>query len=70
MFNSLSFSLSISPTPNCPWLAVGMQPGTMFSAMGNKLVYLLDWETRELHEIFDAGMHDYIIITSLIDNYG
>jgi len=51
------YSLSMSPSLNSPWLAVGLQPGKMFQPKGNKLVYLYNWETRERHHIFDAGKH-------------
>ncbi len=55
-YNLPPFSLSVSPSPNCPWLAVGFQPGSrMFSPRGNKLVYIYDWERKELKQIFDAG---------------
>ena len=48
-------SVSVSPNPDSPWLAVSLQPGKIFQPKGNKLVCLYKWDSRELHHIFDAG---------------
>ena len=52
----------MSPDPNNPWLAVGLQPGQMLKPDGIKLVYVYDWNSRKLHHIFDAGIDDELDI--------
>ena len=51
-------SISVSPTPNSPWVAVGLQPGKLFRPKNNKLVYCLNSETKKVNHIFDAGGWD------------
>jgi ankyrin repeat protein len=48
-------SLSVSRSADHPWLAVGLQPGSLFQPQGNKTVHLYNWEERKVHQIFDAG---------------
>ena len=48
-------SISVSPTPNSPWIAVGLQPGKLFRPKNNKLVYCLNSDTKKVNHIFDAG---------------
>ena len=53
---SSAHSLSVSPSHNHPFLAVGVQPGKQFRPVGNKQVYLYEWKTEKLHCIpFDIG---------------
>lgn len=49
------YCLAMSCTSTCPWLAVGTQPGKLFEPSGNKLVYLLNWQTKKVQHIFDGG---------------
>ena len=51
----LPYSLSVSRLADHPWLAVGLQPGSLFQPQGNKTVHLYNWEERKVHQIFDAG---------------
>ena len=48
-------SLSMSQSPDHPWVAVGLQPGTLFTPQGNKSVHLYNWKEKKLYQIFDAG---------------
>ena len=50
-----TFSLAVSSNPECPWIAVGFQPGEMLKPKGFKLVYCYNWNTRSIEQIFDAG---------------
>ena len=51
-----SHSLSVSRSPEHPWIAVGLQPGSLFQPQGNKNVHLYNWQNGKVHQIFDAGM--------------
>ena len=51
----LSCSLSVSRSADHPWMAVGLQPGSLFQPQGNKTVHLYNWQEGKVHQIFDAG---------------
>ena len=59
LFNT-SCSVSVSPSPNSPWVAVGLQPGKIFTPKDNKLVYCLNSDTKKVNHIFDAGVYVYM----------
>jgi ankyrin repeat protein len=48
-------SLSVSRSGENPWIAVGLQPGSLFEPQGNKTVHLYNWREGKVHQIFDAG---------------
>ena len=45
----------MSKSAEHPWIAVGLQPGSLFEPHGNKTIHLYDWREGKLHQIFDAG---------------
>ena len=51
----VSHSLSVSRAADHPWIAVGLQPGSLFEPQGNKTVHLYNWQEGKVHQIFDAG---------------